>query len=166
MFRIVFWDVLQCKITVDRRFRGTYCLHNEGWSLKRRSTISLHGSTSQKTILNDRTSFDEWSSRRIGLYRHRITQEHKDKHPCPRGIRTHDPSNQEAELRLRPRSHRDRHANTLLPKIYPKLTNIWFKYYINSSAHVYCLSKINSVTDYTNHIVSMSSLTSTCYNAC
>jgi hypothetical protein len=26
-FRIVFWDVLPCKIIVDRRFRGTYCLH-------------------------------------------------------------------------------------------------------------------------------------------
>jgi hypothetical protein len=37
MFRIVFWDVLPCKIIVDRRFRGAYCL--------------LH-QTSQKTILN------------------------------------------------------------------------------------------------------------------
>jgi hypothetical protein len=46
-FRIVFWDVLPCKIIVDRRFRGTYCLHHQGWS-----TIILHGSTSQKTILN------------------------------------------------------------------------------------------------------------------
>jgi hypothetical protein len=34
MFRIVFWDVLPCK---------------------RRSTIILHGSTSQKTILNNTT---------------------------------------------------------------------------------------------------------------
>jgi hypothetical protein len=25
MFRIVFWDVLPCKIIVDRRFRGAYC---------------------------------------------------------------------------------------------------------------------------------------------
>jgi len=40
MFRIVFWDVLPCKIIVDRRFRGAYCLHH------RRSTIILHGSTS------------------------------------------------------------------------------------------------------------------------
>jgi hypothetical protein len=45
MFRIVFWDVLPCKIVVDRRFRGTYCLH--------RSTTVLHGSTSQKIILNE-----------------------------------------------------------------------------------------------------------------
>jgi hypothetical protein len=44
-FRIFFWDVLPCKIIVDRRFRGTYCLHL-WWS-----TIILHRSTSQKTIL-------------------------------------------------------------------------------------------------------------------
>jgi hypothetical protein len=25
--RIVFWDVLPCKMIVDRRFRGAYCLH-------------------------------------------------------------------------------------------------------------------------------------------
>jgi hypothetical protein len=25
-FKIVFWDLLPCKIIVDRRFRGTYCL--------------------------------------------------------------------------------------------------------------------------------------------
>jgi hypothetical protein len=30
-FRIVFWDVLPCKIIVDRRFRGTYFLHHQGW---------------------------------------------------------------------------------------------------------------------------------------
>jgi hypothetical protein len=27
MFRVVFWDILLCKIIVDRRFRGAYCLH-------------------------------------------------------------------------------------------------------------------------------------------
>jgi hypothetical protein len=70
MLRIVFWDVLSCKMIVDRRFRGVYCLHHKGWGithpwwfphpwwwrqyapLKRRSTIILHDSTSQKTILN------------------------------------------------------------------------------------------------------------------
>jgi len=46
-FRIVFWDVLPCKIIVDRRFRWRQYV-----PLKRRSTIILHGSTSQKTILN------------------------------------------------------------------------------------------------------------------
>jgi hypothetical protein len=29
-FRLVFWDVLPCKIIVDRRFRGMYCLHHQG----------------------------------------------------------------------------------------------------------------------------------------
>jgi hypothetical protein len=29
-FRIVFWDVLPCKIIVDRRFRGACCLHHQG----------------------------------------------------------------------------------------------------------------------------------------
>jgi hypothetical protein len=33
MFRVVFWDILPCKIIVDRRFRGAYCLHRHGWSL-------------------------------------------------------------------------------------------------------------------------------------
>jgi hypothetical protein len=47
MFRIVFWDVLPCKIFVDRRWWRQYA------PLKRRSTIILHGSTSQKTILNN-----------------------------------------------------------------------------------------------------------------
>jgi hypothetical protein len=28
-FRIVFWDVLPCKIIVNRRFRGTCCLHRQ-----------------------------------------------------------------------------------------------------------------------------------------
>jgi hypothetical protein len=53
MFRIVFWDVLPCKMIVDRRFRGAYCLQQGLSDLKRRSTIILHGSTSQKTILNN-----------------------------------------------------------------------------------------------------------------
>jgi hypothetical protein len=30
MFRFVFWGVLPCKIIVDRRFRGTCCLHHQG----------------------------------------------------------------------------------------------------------------------------------------
>jgi hypothetical protein len=29
-FRIVFWDVLSCKIIVDRRVRGACCLHHQG----------------------------------------------------------------------------------------------------------------------------------------
>jgi hypothetical protein len=31
MFRIVFWDVLPCKMIVVGRFRGAYCLHHQGW---------------------------------------------------------------------------------------------------------------------------------------
>jgi hypothetical protein len=27
-FRVVFWDILPCKMIVDRRFRGAYCLHH------------------------------------------------------------------------------------------------------------------------------------------
>jgi hypothetical protein len=30
MFRAVFWVVLPCKKIVDRRFRGTCCLHHQG----------------------------------------------------------------------------------------------------------------------------------------
>jgi hypothetical protein len=59
-FRIVFWDVLPCKIIVVLHFRGTCCLQQQhlwGWRqyvpLNRRTTIILHGSTSQKTILNN-----------------------------------------------------------------------------------------------------------------
>jgi hypothetical protein len=29
-FRFFFWDVLPCNIIVDRRFRGTFCLHHQG----------------------------------------------------------------------------------------------------------------------------------------
>jgi hypothetical protein len=47
-FRFAFWDVLPCKIIADRCFRGM----GQHVPLKRRSTIILHGSTSQKTNLN------------------------------------------------------------------------------------------------------------------
>jgi hypothetical protein len=45
MFRAVFWVILPCKMVVDRRFRGAYCL-NHG------SKIILHGSITLKTTLN------------------------------------------------------------------------------------------------------------------
>jgi hypothetical protein len=32
-FRAVFWVILPCRMIVDRRFRGTYCLHNQGWMI-------------------------------------------------------------------------------------------------------------------------------------
>jgi hypothetical protein len=31
MFRVVFWVILPCKMIVDRRFRGAYCLHHQWW---------------------------------------------------------------------------------------------------------------------------------------
>jgi hypothetical protein len=69
MFRVVFLVILPCKMIVDRRFRGAYCLHHQGWvSLARMvrgldrcpvpggqswwETIILHGSITQKTTLN------------------------------------------------------------------------------------------------------------------
>jgi hypothetical protein len=47
-FRFVFWDVLPCKIIVD----SSPLWWSQHVILKRRSTIILHGSTSQKTNLN------------------------------------------------------------------------------------------------------------------
>jgi hypothetical protein len=48
-FRIVFWDVLPCKISLIWRQYAP---------LKRLSTIILHGSTSQKTILD----YTDWAT--------------------------------------------------------------------------------------------------------
>jgi hypothetical protein len=31
MFRAVFWVILPCRKIIDRRFRGEYCLHHQGW---------------------------------------------------------------------------------------------------------------------------------------
>jgi hypothetical protein len=39
MFRAVFWDILPCKMVVDRRFRGAYCLHHQGWVIPTRQYI-------------------------------------------------------------------------------------------------------------------------------
>jgi hypothetical protein len=30
MFTVVFWDILPCKMIVDRRFRGACCLRHQG----------------------------------------------------------------------------------------------------------------------------------------
>jgi hypothetical protein len=30
LFRVVFWDILPCKIIADRRFRGACCFHHQG----------------------------------------------------------------------------------------------------------------------------------------
>jgi hypothetical protein len=47
-FKIVFWDVLPCKITVDRRFRGTCCLHHQGWTGVKELGLSLPSSATVK----------------------------------------------------------------------------------------------------------------------
>jgi hypothetical protein len=54
-FRFVFWDVLPCKI-----MRSSPWWWRQHVSLKRQSTIILHGSTSQKTNLNFLAMFVEW----------------------------------------------------------------------------------------------------------
>jgi hypothetical protein len=40
-FRIVFWDVLQYKIIVNRRFRGTCCIHHQGYETQRERVYKL-----------------------------------------------------------------------------------------------------------------------------
>jgi hypothetical protein len=53
-FRIVFWDLLPCKIIIDRRFRGTCCLHHQGWA-----TASLM----MKAARTSETSVDNYFTR-------------------------------------------------------------------------------------------------------
>jgi hypothetical protein len=48
MFRVVFWVILPCKIIVDRRFRGAYCLHHQGSS----SLMLEAGRTSETSVDN------------------------------------------------------------------------------------------------------------------
>jgi hypothetical protein len=79
-----FTDACSPGWTFGLPFRGFFITH-----------IQRHG----------RTPLDDLSARRRDLYLHRTTQHinKKDKHPCPSGIRTRDPSNQAtAHLRLRP----------------------------------------------------------------
>jgi hypothetical protein len=43
LFRVVFWDILPCKIIVDRRFRGAYCLHHQDeHHTRRRENLKSH----------------------------------------------------------------------------------------------------------------------------
>jgi hypothetical protein len=46
MFRTVFWDILPCKMIVDRRFRGTYCLHHH-------SSLMMEAVRTSETSLNN-----------------------------------------------------------------------------------------------------------------
>jgi hypothetical protein len=50
MFRIVFWDVLQCKIIVDRRFRGAKTVLNK-------TTIHVCGDFGSNYFAMNLTSF-------------------------------------------------------------------------------------------------------------
>jgi hypothetical protein len=54
LFRVVFWVILPCKMIVDRRFRGVYCLHHQGgsthlWNIGRQSE-AVH--TSETSVDN------------------------------------------------------------------------------------------------------------------
>jgi len=55
MFRVVFWDILPCKLIVDRRFRGSYCLHHQGSSLEavRTSETSVDNQFTRQYIPED-----------------------------------------------------------------------------------------------------------------
>jgi len=63
-----------------------------------------------------RTALDEWSACRRDLYL--TTHNIRNRHPCPHWIRTRNPSKREAtDLRLRPRSSRDRLKNAIVQLI-------------------------------------------------
>jgi hypothetical protein len=54
-----------------------------------------------------RTPLNEWSARRRDLYL--TTHDNHNKHPCPRWVRSHNPSKRvAADLRFRPSGHWDR----------------------------------------------------------
>jgi hypothetical protein len=55
MFRVVFWAILPCKMIADRRFRGAYCLHHQGWVLP--------PSLMKEAVRTSETSVDNHSTR-------------------------------------------------------------------------------------------------------
>jgi hypothetical protein len=72
MFRIVFWDVLPCKMIVYRRFRGAYCLHHQGtpnftitknnWLTLFKEIIAVYSENREKPI-NTKCSITDCQSR-------------------------------------------------------------------------------------------------------
>jgi hypothetical protein len=48
-FRFVFWDVLPCKTIVDRRFRGTCCLHHQGIII----ALMMEAARTSETLVNN-----------------------------------------------------------------------------------------------------------------
>jgi hypothetical protein len=55
MFTVVFWDILPCKMIVDRRFRGVYCLHHPWWAVYPRR--QLWTSSLKYVMIRNFTSF-------------------------------------------------------------------------------------------------------------
>jgi hypothetical protein len=49
-FRIVFWDVLPCKMIVDRRFRGAYCLQPQGTGI---SSLMMEAARTSETSVDN-----------------------------------------------------------------------------------------------------------------
>jgi hypothetical protein len=60
MFRAVFWVILPCKMFVDQRFRGAYCLHhpipedNSEHHTRRHENLKSHSETSVDIQLRTR----------------------------------------------------------------------------------------------------------------
>jgi hypothetical protein len=62
-----FWVVAPCSLVgLDRRFRGAYCLHNQGDDIHRSTPTRLNGATSQKTIIFIGLSDNVWTMRHTG----------------------------------------------------------------------------------------------------
>ena len=101
-----------------RRRPCSYCLHFGVATAQIRPRLppfwGLHISLSLSlsltyTHIDGTTPLDEWSDRRSGSYLHNTQLKSEKKHSCPGWIRTRDHSNRAAaNLRLRPRGHRDR----------------------------------------------------------
>jgi hypothetical protein len=62
-FRFVFWDVLPCKIIVDRRFRGTYCLHHQGDDHVSAASIIMAIALLMEAARTSETSVDNYFTR-------------------------------------------------------------------------------------------------------
>jgi hypothetical protein len=78
MFRVVFWDVLPCKIIVDRRFRGAYCPHHPAKTLSgdnyfTRQYLPEDNSEHLNLLLNDILKRATANSFRIILLLPRVT---------------------------------------------------------------------------------------------
>jgi hypothetical protein len=81
MFRAVFWVVLPCKMIVDWRFRGAYCLHHQGWvSRATEGSRFYRCRVTRRSVVvgDDRLGTGQWqwagggSRREREVYRHRM----------------------------------------------------------------------------------------------